>query len=90
MPHMMTRVEVGDFDTWLEIHLSNAQNRRAYGMIDGPIYRDINDPNAALVHIIVEDMARAGQWFQTDAFKEANRRSTAVRRDFYLAEKQES
>ena len=90
MPHMVARVEVGDFDTWLEIHLSNAQNRRAYGMVDGPIYRDIKDPNAVLVHIFVENMVRAGQWFQSEPFKEADRRSTTVCRDFYLAGQQES
>jgi heme-degrading monooxygenase HmoA len=90
MPHIMARVEVGDFGTWLETHLSNAENRRVYGMVDGPIYRDIEDPNAVLVHIVAQDVARVGEWFQSDAFKEADRRSTAVRRDFYLAEKQGS
>jgi heme-degrading monooxygenase HmoA len=89
MPHIMARVEVGDFDTWLETHLSNSKKREAYGMVDGPIYRDIENPNAVLVHTIVEDMGRAGEWFQSDTFKEASKRSTAFRRDFYLAEKQD-
>jgi heme-degrading monooxygenase HmoA len=88
--HMMARVEVGDFDTWLETHLGNTQNRLTYGMVDGPIYRDIQNPNAVLVHIVVEDMARSAEWFQSQAFKEANERSTTVRREFYIAEKQES
>lgn len=90
MPHMMARVEVGDFNTWLDIHLSNSQNRLRYGMVDGPIYRDIANPNAVLVHIVVEDMARAAQWFQTEAFRESNERSTTLRREFYIAERQES
>ncbi len=90
MPHMMARVEVGDFDTWLETHLSNAQNRVSDGMVDGPIYRDIANPNAILVHIAVEDMAQAAQRFQSDAFREANKRSTTIRREFSIAEKQQS
>ena len=90
MPHLMSRVEVADFDTWLRTHLGNSRNREAFGMVDGPIYRDINNPNAVLVHIIAEDMDRAAQWFQTDAFREASKRSTALRRESYVAEKQES
>lgn len=89
MPHLMGRVEVGDFDTWLRTHLENSRNREAYGMVDGPIYRDINNANVVFVHTIVEDMERAAQWFQTDAFREANKRSTALNREFYVAEKQE-
>src|SRR5438094_797599 len=52
-------------------------------MVDGPIYRDIKDPNAVLVHIFVENMVRAGQWFQSEPFKETDRRYTTVCRDFY-------
>jgi uncharacterized protein (DUF1330 family) len=54
-------------------------------MTDGPIYRAISNPNAVLVF---EDLDRAMQWFQTDAFEEASARSTAIRRDFYLADSQ--
>jgi heme-degrading monooxygenase HmoA len=57
-------------------------------MTDGPIYRAISNPNAVLVHTHIEDLDRAMQWFQTDAFEEASARSTAIRRDFYLADSQ--
>lgn len=90
MPDLMARVEVGDFGAWLQTHLKHVDDRRAFGMTDGPIYRDINDPNAIFVHTVVEDLSRAQQWFRSDAFKEATRASTAIRREFYLAEKQES
>jgi hypothetical protein len=52
MPEMMARVEAEDFDTWLRSHRSQAGQRRGYGMVDGPIYRDVDDPNAAFVHIL--------------------------------------
>ena len=39
MTHLLVRVEVADFDAWLRTHLKHAQDRRAYGMTDGPIYR---------------------------------------------------
>ena len=86
MPEMMARVEVEDFGTWLGNHRSQAEQRRGYGMTDGPIYRDVQDPNAAFVHIHVEDLARARQWFRTDEFMQATRRAGVIRREFYLAE----
>jgi len=89
MPEMMARVEAEEFDTWLRSHRSQAGQRRGYGMVDGPIYRDVDDPNAAFVHIHVEDLARAGQWFQTNEFMEATRKAGVIRREFYLAHKQE-
>jgi hypothetical protein len=88
MPEIMVRVEVGDFNTWLRTHRANAENRLVFGMVDGPIYRDIDNSSAVLVHTHAEDLERAGQWFQTDAFKEASRQSTAVWREFYIAHKQ--
>jgi len=44
---LIARVEVEDFDTWLQVHRSNAEHRSKYGMTDGPIYRDIDDPSAS-------------------------------------------
>ncbi len=89
MPDMMARVEAEDLETWLRSHRSQAEQRRVYGMTDGPIYRDVDDPNAAFVHIHVEDLARAGQWFQTKEFAKATSRAGVIRREFYLADKQE-
>jgi hypothetical protein len=89
MPEMMARVEAADFETWLRSHRSQAGQRHGYGMADGPIYRDVDDPNAAFVHIHVEDLARAGQWFQTSEFVKAIRRAGVIRREFYLADRQE-
>ena len=89
MPDMMARVEAEDLETWLRSHRSQAEQRRVYGMTDGPIYRDVDDPNAAFVRIHVEDLARAGQWFQTKEFAKATSRAGVIRREFYLADKQE-
>jgi heme-degrading monooxygenase HmoA len=89
MPDMMARIETEDFDTWLRSHRSQARRRSAYGMTDGPIYRDVDNPNAAFVHIRVEDLNRASEWFRTEEFAEATRQAGVIRREFYLAEKQE-
>ena len=87
--HSMARVEVADFETWLRVHRANAENRRKFGIVDGPVYRDIDEPNAILVHTWTDDPSQAAQWFQTEAFKEASIASGALRRTFYTATKQE-
>ncbi len=58
----MTRIEVDDFGTWLAVHLGDAGNRRSHGMVDGPICREIDHPNAVLIHTHIEDMDSAMQW----------------------------
>lgn len=87
MTELIARVDVDDFDTWLEVHRSNAERRREYGMTDGPIYRDIDDPRAVLVQTHVEELDRALRWFGSEVFKQASAKSTAVGREFYVARK---
>lgn len=83
MVHTFARVEVADFDTWLGVHRTNAGNRRSFGIVDGPIYRDIDEPNAVLVHTWTKEPVRAAKWFQTDTFKESTRAAGGLRRTFY-------
>ena len=86
MTDIMIRVEAEDYDAWLKTHYDHVEDRHSYGMTDGPVYRDIDNPNAALFHIHAENLDRAMQWFRTDTFKEATKRATVIGRDFYLAE----
>jgi len=74
---------MADFDTWLRVHRANAENRRSFGIVDGPIYRDIDEPNAVLVHTSTDDPVRAAQWLETAAFKESTHVSAMLRRTFY-------
>ena len=89
MPDIMIRVESEDYDAWLKTHYDHVDDRRRYGMTDGPVSRKVDNPNAALFHINVEDLDRAMQWFGPDSFRDATKRATVVGRDFYLAEKQQ-
>lgn len=88
MTEMMVRVESENFENWLKNHRSGDDQRRAYGMTDRSIYRDVEDPSAAFVHIHVDDLGWAMQWFQTEEFKESTRQARVTRREFYRAEKQ--
>ena len=50
-------------------------------MLDGPTYRDVDDPNAVLIHTCVEDLDRAVPWLQSDASQEVTTRATVRRRE---------
>jgi hypothetical protein len=50
------------------------------------VYRDIDNPNAALFQIRTQDVVRAMQWFRSDMFREATRRATVRGRELYVAE----
>ena len=86
MPEMMARVEVEDFERWLTNHRSQAPARARYGMTDGPVYRDVEDANAAFVHLHVVDLAEARQWFQTEEFAQATRNAGVLRREFFVTQ----
>ena len=86
MKHLMIRIEMDDYDRWLATHYDHVADRKAYGMEDGPVYREIDNPNVALFHIRTHDVERAMQWFRSDTFREATRRATVRGREFYVAE----
>ena len=53
MQDIMIRIQTDDFEAWKEQHYLHAANRARYGITDGPAYRDLQDPGAALFHISV-------------------------------------
>jgi hypothetical protein len=85
MHDILIRIETDDFAAWEEQHNLHAGSRGTYGIHDGPAYRDLENPNAALFHIRVEDMDRAMEWFRSDTFKAATRLAKVTGRTFYEA-----
>lgn len=69
-------------------HYLHAPNRARYGIIDGPAYRDLDNPNAALFHISTGDLDTAMGWFRSDTFREATKLARVTARSFYLAQPQ--
>jgi hypothetical protein len=86
MPDFMTRLEPDNFDAWLATHRQNAENRRRHGMLDGPTYRDIDNPNAVVIHTSVEDLDLARQWLTSEASQKVTARASIRRRQIYLLE----
>ncbi len=41
-----SRVETDDFEAWKVQHYLHVQNRVAFGLTDGPAYREMENPNA--------------------------------------------
>ena len=68
--------------------LLHAANRARYGITDGPAYRDLEDPGAALFHISAAGMDTAMGWFRSDTFQQATRLAKVTGRSFYLAHPQ--
>ena len=66
---------------------SFVEERKEFGITADYVYRDVRDPNAALVHLVVDDASRASEWFQTDKFKTATAAAKVTDRAFYMAEK---
>ncbi|MGB8645409.1 MAG: hypothetical protein WCF84_09230 [Anaerolineae bacterium] len=90
MQDILIRIEMQDYDAWLKTHYDHVQDRKSYGITDGPVYRDVDTPHAALFHLKAENLDRAMQWFASDTFKQATKRATVTGREFYLAQKQEA
>lgn len=82
---IMIRVTPEDFDVWIAEHDGQREARSEYGITDGPVYRDSDDPNTVLIHLDVEDAERARGWFQDDRFKAAVGRAGKVSREVYFA-----
>jgi hypothetical protein len=87
MPDFMTRLEIDDYETWLDMHRENVDNRTGHGMLDGPIYRDIDNPNAVVIHTRINDLDRALHWLRSEASHQVSTRATIKRRDIYVVEK---
>jgi hypothetical protein len=85
MQDILIRIETEDFDAWKVQHDAHVQERRGFGITDGEVYRDLDNPNAALFHILVEDMEQGMKWFETDVFRQASKLAKVTGRTFYLA-----
>ena len=84
---IMIRIMPEDYDAWLAAHNAGEEARREYGITEGPLYRDVENPSVALVTFHVEDVERALGWFQDERFKAAMTRCGKVEREFYIGER---
>lgn len=87
--HIIIRIIAEDFDTWYAQHAGHAEARKPYGLTDGPVYRDITNPDAALVHLMTDDLPRAMEWFKTPEFREATARANVIGREIYVADRRQ-
>ncbi|MCI0550264.1 MAG: hypothetical protein L0287_04865 [Anaerolineae bacterium] len=86
---ILIRVTPEDFDLWRREHDGHREARAAFGITDGPFYVEESNSKVALVHLNVEDMDRAMQWFKTDAFREATKRAGNVKREIWFSQKKD-
>ena len=81
--HIFIRVVVPDFGAWYREHVNQAKARATYGLRDGPIYRELDNPNAALVRLDTNDVPKALKWVKPSEFREACLRTQVQAREFY-------
>ena len=86
MQHLMIWLRTDDYDKWQKIHDGYAEERKGFGITGDSVFRDVRDPQAALVHLTVEDLPRAQEWFQTDQFKKGTADAKVTDRAIYVAE----
>ena len=84
---IIIRVIPENFDIWRKEHDGQQDARLAYGITDGPFYLDEHDPNVALLHLDVENLDRAMEWFKSDAFREAVKRADSAQREIWIGKK---
>lgn len=84
---IMIRVKPENYEVWYQEHSSQEEARREYGITDGPLYRDAGNPDVALVHLNVEDLNKAMEWFGSAAFRAAAQRAGSVERELWVAER---
>jgi hypothetical protein len=66
-------------------HLQKVGSGRAADSDDGPAYQDLENPNATLLHIHVDDLDTAMLWFKSDTFWEAAKLAKVTGRSSCLA-----
>ena len=86
MQHIMISLRTDAYDKWQKIHDGYAEERKGYGITEDHVYRDVRNPKAALVHLVVEDLPRGQEWFQTDQFKKGTTDAKVTGREIYVAE----
>ena len=88
MQHIMIWLKTEAYDRWQAIHDGYAEDRKEFGITEDHVYRDVRDPGAAMVHLVVEDAAKAREWFQTDKFRNGTVEAKVTDRAIYAADRQ--
>lgn len=87
MQHLMVRVVSPNFANWKNVVNGTRQGLMEHGITSWTIYQDSDNPNAGMVHFVVEDMGRAMEFFRSAEFQKANADAKVSDREFYTAEK---
>jgi len=67
MQHLMVRVVSPSFDGWLNAFNYANEYMPQFGTTGWRIYRDTDNPNAAMVHFMVDDIGKAIDFFRSES-----------------------
>lgn len=83
---IMIRVTPADYDRWIAEHNGAKSDRLEYGLTDGPVYKDIDEPGTVLIQLETDDIDRARGWFADQRFKDGVVRAGKVKREIIFGQ----
>ena len=86
MTSVMIRVISADFDSWRSAHESCRHARRGFAVTSERLYRDLDQPDSALVELETTDLARTPAWFTSEQFAVASGGTSVHDRTIRVAE----
>lgn len=89
MQDVFVRTETEDYDQWFRVFSApSTPTREEYGIHTAGVYRDSENPNTALIHFQVEDMARMQEHLALPDFESTSADAGVTSRSFWLGEPQ--
>jgi hypothetical protein len=85
MSAIILRVIPDDFDAWRAAHESCRAQRAGYGVTAEHLYREVDQPEVALVQLDTEDVQRTLRWFGSPEFRRAAAGVTVRKRSMLVA-----
>ena len=86
MTSVMIRVTPADFDSWRSAHESCRRARRGFAVNPERLYRDLDQPDSALVELETTDLAGTPAWFTSEQLAVASWGTSVHDRTIRVAE----
>jgi uncharacterized protein (DUF1330 family) len=78
MPTIIVRHTVKDFDAWKPYYDEHATSRERYGIHDGGLYREAEEPRNVVMVFQTDDIDRAQEFFTSEELRETMQKAGVV------------
>lgn len=85
MQDLFSETQTKDFDTWYKVFSGpDSATREEYGVKTVSVARDTSNPNNAVIHFEIEDVARLKEFLARPDFAQFSERAGVIKRKMYL------